>query len=107
MENTENMENEKECCNERKGNRPPEVTRAIIVRLNKIEGQIRGIKTMLEKDMYCEDVLIQMSAVQSAMTSARRCLLENHLQTCIVPRIKEDDEEAVVEFMEMLKKMIK
>ena len=76
-------------------------------RLNRIEGQIRGIKGMIEKDAYCSDVLNQVLAVKSALDSVNKILLENHINNCLVEKIKNDDEEVLTELMGILKKMIK
>ncbi len=62
--------------------------RKLISRLNRIEGQIRGIKSMIEKDTYCDDVLTQIAAAQSALGSTAKLLLEAHLKSCIVERIE-------------------
>lgn len=95
------------CCNNIHGKRKEETNQNLIVRLNKIEGQIRGIKGMIEKGAYCDDILTQMSAVQSAINSASQVLLESHLNTCIAPRIKEGDSEVIAELLNTIKRMMR
>ncbi len=76
-------------------------------RLNRIEGQIRGINRMIQEDVYCDDILNQMTAIQSALISAGEVLLEAHIKSCIVDQIQEGKIEAVDELMLTIKKMIR
>lgn len=71
----------------RKSHHPERVKKDLTTRLNRIEGQIRGIKGMIEKDAYCDDVITQLSATQSALNSVARILLEGHLKGCVVDRL--------------------
>lgn len=71
----------------RKSHHPERVKKDLTTRLNRIEGQIRGIKGMIEKDVYCDDVITQLSATQSALNSVARILLEGHLKGCVVDRL--------------------
>lgn len=80
---------------------------ALILRLNRIEGQVRGIKGMIEKDTYCDDVLIQIAAVQSAMKSVSKLLLESHMRSCIVDRIRTGEDEVAEELLKTIEKMMK
>ncbi|QEK13308.1 metal-sensing transcriptional repressor [Crassaminicella thermophila] len=98
---------EQPCCKENKVNRSEKVNNALINRLNRIEGQVRGIKGMIEKGVYCNDILIQIAAVQSAMKGVSRLLLESHMRTCIVDRIQSGDEEVVDEILKTIDRMIK
>ena len=66
-------------------------------RLNRIEGQIRGIKAMVENERYCVDILIQVAAVQAALNSFSKVLLEHHIKSCVVDDIKSGDSDATVE----------
>lgn len=97
------------CCHdEHLHGQVPELTKANLVkRLNRIEGQVRGIKGMIERDVYCDDILNQMSAVQSALHSVSRLLLESHVQTCVMERLKNDDQEVIDEFMKTISKLMK
>jgi CsoR family transcriptional regulator, copper-sensing transcriptional repressor len=79
----------------------------LISRLNRIEGQIRGVKGLIEKDTYCDDVLNQIAAIQSALNSVGKLLLEHHLNTCVTERIQEGDNDVIKELMITMKKLIK
>lgn len=79
----------------------------MINRLNRIEGQIRGIKGMVEKDAYCTDILVQVAAVNAALNSFNRVLLSNHIKTCVAQDIKDGKEETVDELIQTLKKLMK
>ncbi len=76
-------------------------------RLNRIEGQIRGIKGMVEKDAYCDDVLNQIAAVQSALNSVGRILLEGHMKSCVIERIQEGDNAVIDELLTTMNKLMK
>lgn len=80
----------------------------LLSRLNKIEGQVRGIKKMLEEDRYCVDILTQVSAVQSAFRAFNKVLLSQHIKSCVVDDIRQGDEEAAVdELVSILQKLMK
>ena len=79
----------------------------LINRLNRIEGQIRGIKSMVEKDAYCPDILVQVAAANAALNSFNKVLLSNHIKTCVTRDIKEGREETVDELLQTLKKLMK
>ncbi|MNJ58124.1 Copper-sensing transcriptional repressor CsoR [compost metagenome] len=76
-------------------------------RLNRIEGQIRGIKGMIDKDTYCDDVLNQIAAVQSALNSVGRLLLEGHMKSCVIERIQAGETEVVDELLITVNKLMK
>lgn len=76
-------------------------------RLNRIEGQVRGIKKMVEEERYCVDILTQVSAIQSALNAFNKCLLSNHIKSCVVGKIKNGDEEIVDELCNTIQKMMK
>lgn len=80
---------------------------ALINRLNRIEGQIRGIKGMVEKDAYCTDIIIQVSAVTAALNSFNRELLSSHIRGCVTNDIKAGKDETVDELITTLGKMMK
>jgi DNA-binding FrmR family transcriptional regulator len=101
------MEN---CCKTdgtRKKIRGEKEKRDLMNRLKRIEGQVRGLERMLEEDAYCPDILVQASAVNSALNSFSRTLLASHLHTCVTEDIRAGRDEAVDELMETLKKMMK
>lgn len=105
-ENSDNTNNEKGCCRKTK-ERTTDEQKKLMNRLSRIEGQIRGIKGMVEKDAYCTDILVQVSAVTSALNSFSRELLANHIRTCVVHDIKADKEETVDDLISTLKKILK
>jgi DNA-binding FrmR family transcriptional regulator len=79
----------------------------LISRLNRIEGQVRGIKGMVEKGSYCPDILIQVAAANAALNSFSRVLLSNHIKTCVTDDIRAGKEETVDELIATLQKMLK
>lgn len=76
-------------------------------RLNRIEGQIKGIKSMLENDAYCPDILIQVSAANAALNSFNKELLANHIHSCVVNDIRDGKDEVVDELVATLQKLMK
>lgn len=96
------------CCTRQKTKeRSEKEYKDLIHRLNRIEGQIRGIRGMVEKDVYCTDILTQVAAVNAALNSFNRVLLENHIKTCVTRDIKEGREETVEELLATLQKLMK
>ncbi|PAE40881.1 metal-sensitive transcriptional regulator [Bacillus sp. 7884-1] len=91
----------------RKSHHPERVKNNLTTRLNRIEGQIRGIKGMIDKDVYCDDVITQLSATQSALNSVAKILLEGHLKGCVVDRLSEGDEEVLDELVVTIQKLLK
>ncbi|MFE8696028.1 metal-sensitive transcriptional regulator [Cytobacillus sp. FJAT-53684] len=91
----------------RKSHHPERVKKDLTTRLNRIEGQIRGIKGMIDKDVYCDDVITQLSATQSALNSVAKILLEGHLKGCVVDRLSEGDEEVLDELIVTIQKLMK
>lgn len=79
----------------------------LIRRLNRIEGQIRGIRGMVEKSAYCPDILIQAAAANAALDAFERALLANHIKTCVVQDIRAGRGEMVDELIDTLKKLMK
>ena len=76
-------------------------------RLNRVEGQIRGIKGMLEKDAYCIDILNQVSAANSALNSFTKVLLSNHIKSCVADDVRQGSEEKLDELVQTLQKFMK
>lgn len=109
MENSAKVEvchtEDSTCC--RKSHHPDRVKKDLTTRLNRIEGQIRGIKGMIEKDVYCDDVITQLSATQSALNSVAKILLEGHLKGCVVDRLSEGDHEVLDELVVTITKLMK
>ena len=98
---------EKKCPHCRKKDRSDEEIKDLITRLNRIEGQIRGIKNMVENDAYCTDILVQVAAANAALNSFNKVLLANHIKTCVTQDIKEGKEETVDELVATLQKLMK
>lgn len=96
-----------ESTNCRQSHHPEHVKKDLTTRLNRIEGQIRGIKGMIEKDVYCDDVITQLSATQSALNSVAKILLEGHLKGCVVDRLTEGDTDVLDELVITIQKLIK
>ncbi|CAG9622045.1 metal-sensitive transcriptional regulator [Sutcliffiella rhizosphaerae] len=112
MENLpiEPLNNEASCHNdstERKSHHSQEVKKALVSRLNRIEGQVRGVKRLVENDTYCDDVLTQIAAIQSALNGLGKLLLEGHMKSCVVERIQEGDTEVLDELLITVKKLMK
>lgn len=98
---------EKECCCHKTKERSDKEYKDLINRLNRIEGQVRGIKGMVEKDAYCTDILTQVAAVSAALNSFNKVLLANHIKTCVTKDIKEGREETVDELVATLQKLMR
>lgn len=94
------------CCG-RKKERSPGEYKKLIHRLNRIEGQIRGIRGMLENDAYCPDILIQSAAVNAAIHAFNKELLANHIRTCVTNDIRSGKDETVDELVNTLQKLMK
>lgn len=79
----------------------------LVTRLNRIEGQIRGVKGLIEKDTYCDDVLNQIAAIQSALNAVGKLLLEGHMKSCLIERIQAGETEVVDELLVTVNKLMK
>ena len=102
------MEKEKCChCSQRKKERSPEEYKKLIHRRNRIEGQIRGIKGMVETNAYCPDILIQSAAVNAAINAFNKELLANHIRTCVADDIRNGKDESIDELVVTLQKLMK
>lgn len=95
------------CCSGKTKERTEKEYKDLIHRLNRIEGQIRGIKGMVEKDTYCIDILTQVSAVTQALNSFNKVLLANHIKTCVMNDIREGKEDTVDELVLVLQKLMR
>lgn len=78
----------------------------LLTRLSRIEGQVRGIKGMIEKDCYCDDVLQQLSAVQSALNAVGKMVLRNHIHGCVAEKLREGDTEIIDELVATIGRML-
>ena len=107
------MENqEKTCphcgqCGHRTKVRSEEEYKSLMNRLKRIEGQVRGLENMLEESAYCPDILVQVSAVSSALNGFSKELLTNHIKSCVVEDIQSGDSAAVDELTDLLRKLMK
>jgi len=97
---------EKECCN-KMTMRSADERKKLINRLNRIEGQIRGIKGMIENDQYCTDILVQSAAVNAAVNAFNRELISSHIKGCVTRDLKEGKDETVDELVVTLQKLMK
>ena len=100
------MENKSCCCHKTKERSEAEL-KDLLARLNRIEGQIRGIRGMVERDAYCTDILTQVSAASAALNGFTKVLLANHIKTCVAQDIREGKDETIDELVETLKKLMK
>ena len=94
------------CCH-RTRERTPEEYRSLVHRLNRIEGQVRGIRGMLEKDAYCPDILAQAAAANAALNAFSRELLAQHIRTCVARDIREGKDEIIDELMDTLGRLMR
>lgn len=93
------------CKNQKMTYRKEDEKKKIIKRLNIIEGQVRGIKQMIENDRYCDDILTQMSAINKSLESVENSILESHIKTCITDEIRKGNIEIVEELMNLIKRL--
>ena len=94
------------CC-ERKKKRSEEEFKSLMNRLKRIEGQVRGVEKMLENDAYCPDILVQVSAINSALNSFNKELLASHMKSCVVNDIRAGNDEVIDELVTTLQKIMK
>ncbi len=99
---------EKHCCACHKTKeRTEEERRLLINRLNRIEGQVRGLRGMVERDSYCPEILVQVSAVTAALNSFQKELLATHIRTCVAEDIRQGKDEVIDELVATLQKLMK
>ena len=94
------------CCHKTK-QRPEEEMKSLIHRLNRIEGQVRGVRNMVEEDRYCVDILTQVSAISAALDAFNEALLAAHIKSCVVEDIRAGNDAAVDELCKTLRKLMK
>jgi len=99
----------KHCCthNERSAHHAEELKADLVKRLNRIEGQVRGIQNMVMNDIYCDDVLTQISAVRNALGSVSKKLFDAHMRSCITEQIQSGKTEVMDELLETIRRMMK
>ena len=96
------------CCGcQRKKHWEDKEYKGLLNRLSRIEGQVRGIRNMVEEERYCVDILTQVAAIQSALNSFNKELLSEHIKTCVVEDIRSGDEQVVDELCETIKKLMR
>lgn len=91
-----------ECC--KKKVRSEDEKKSLITRVNKLTGQMNGIKRMIEEDRYCDDILIQLSAIDKSIKSLANIILENHMHSCLIEDIKNDNYEIIDEIVQLFKR---
>lgn len=100
------MEDNKQCCCKHT-ERGEEERKKLINRLSRIEGQIRGIRAMVEKDAYCPEILVQSAAVNAAINAFNKDLIASHIRHCVVRDVREGNDEVIAELVETLQKLMK
>jgi DNA-binding FrmR family transcriptional regulator len=106
-ENRTENETNKPCCCEKTTERSAQELKQLMNRLNRIEGQIRGIKGMLERNAYCTDILTQSAAVSAAVNAFNRELLASHIRSCVVDDIRAGNDEVIDDLVATLQKLMK
>ena len=101
------MEKGKDCCCHKTKVRSEDEYKRLLHRLNRIEGQIRGLKGMLGKNVYCTDILVQVAAVNAALNGFSRELLSEHIRTCVATDIRAGKDETIDELVALLPKLMK
>ncbi|MBQ6973472.1 MAG: metal-sensing transcriptional repressor [Oscillospiraceae bacterium] len=96
-----------DCCRHKTKERSEKEYRDLCNRLSRIEGQVRGVRNMLESNAYCTDILLQVAAINAALHSFNKVLLANHVRTCVADDIRRGDDEAVEELLAVLQKLMK
>jgi DNA-binding FrmR family transcriptional regulator len=94
-------------CSGKHKDRDDKEKRDLMNRLKRIEGQVRGVEGMLENDAYCTDILVQVSAITSALNSFNKVLLANHMRSCVADNIREGNDEIIDELVVTLQKLMK
>ena len=95
------------CCQHKTKHRSPEEQKSLTNRLSRIEGQVRGLREMLQTDAYCTDILVQVSAVTAALNSFSKELLATHIRTCVADGIRQGDDGVIDELVTTLQKLMK
>lgn len=93
-----------DCCSNKTTLRSDDDKKTIISRLNRIEGQIRGISNMINDDRYCDDILIQLSAIDKSIKSLANLILEKHMKSCVKENILNGDDTVLDEIVDLFKR---
>ena len=92
------------CCEEKKVIRSEEDKKNLINRINRILGQVDGVKKMIENDRYCSDILIQLASIEKSIKSLSSIILDNHMHSCVLKGIKEGDESKIDEIIDLFRR---
>ena len=106
-EKTTPVQEESCCCCHKKKERDKKEYKDLMNRLSRIEGQVRGVKGMLEQDAYCVDILTQVAAINAALNSFNKVLLANHIKTCVVENVRNGDDSVIDELVTTMQKLMK
>lgn len=98
---------EKSCCHSKTTVRPADERKKLIHRLSRIEGQIRGLRNMVESDAYCTDILTQSAAVSAAINAFNKALTASHIRGCVARDLREGNDEVIEELLQALQKLMK
>ena len=96
-----------ECCSGKRKERSEKERRELLNRLRRIEGQVRGVANMLEKDTYCTDILMQVTAISAALNSFSKVLLASHVRSCVAEDIRAGNDDTIDELVFLLQKLMK
>ena len=107
MSENQNIEAACPYCSGKHKEREVSEFKDLMNRLKRIEGQVRGVERMLENNAYCTDILMQVSAITSALNSFNKVLLANHMKTCVAEGIRKGDDSVIDEFVVTLQKLMK
>ena len=94
------------CENNKAVQRPQKTIKDLTTRLNRIEGQVKGVKSMIERGVYCDDILTQIAAIQSAMSSVAKLLLEGHMRACVAKRLTDGDDTVIDELIKTVGRLL-
>ena len=100
-------EQEAVCCCHKKKEREEKESKDLMNRLSRIEGQVRGVKGMLERDAYCVDILTQVAAINAALNSFNKVLLANHIKSCVVENVRNGDDSIIDELVVTIQKLMR
>ena len=101
------MDQKENCCKDGEVMMSDDIQKQLMNRMSRIEGQVKGVKRMIDRNVYCDDILNQMAAVQSALHAVSRLLLESHIHTCVIEKLEKKDPEVISEFMTTISKIMK